>query len=336
MNRSVSCILGAGYSYVAGVPLARDLFRPRYHVITSERSKRRFEVVRRHYREWQERNPGGYPEQYLAELYSRALEMTFPLWSWAVEYVGSAIASIGTPARSQNPRYSNRANLGGVPSAHREFWSAVLSHTTDVAILTTNYDILAERALRHRRMVRPPSPGCYYGGLPRPQILKGVAQPFSQLVPERLIEMTGSIPLFKLHGSLNWILSGNKIASYQDMRPAFSKGGVAAIIPPIPEKAVPSWLSSIWRAAEHALQRSDVWVVCGYSAPPYDIEVLRLFKNGAGSRPISIFLMSPESESLHSRWVDIAPRAEIYALPGLPEGTAALAHGLSILLSGSR
>src|SRR5712675_1849400 len=104
------------------------------------------------------------------------------------------------------------------------------------------------------------------------------------------------------------------------MRPAYRSGGNAAIIPPVPEKSVPSWLQTVWREAELALQKSDVWVICGYSAPPYDTEVLRLIKKGSAGRSFRIFLLSPDSESLRERWRDLAPDAEIVPLPGLPEG----------------
>jgi SIR2-like domain len=187
-------------------------------------------------------------------------------------------------------------------------------------VITTNYDILVERVLRHRTMRRPSSPGCFYGGLARPQILRGAAQPFSRWAPEDIIEMTGTIPVFKLHGSLNWTLNGRCIVAFQDMRPAFRHGGTAAIIPPVPEKPVPPWLHEIWREAESSLRRSDVWVMCGYSMPAYDTEVLRLLKTGGTGRPLTIFLLSPKADALQKRWTGLLPEASIICLPGLPEG----------------
>jgi hypothetical protein len=113
------------------------------------------------------------------------------------------------------------------------------------------------------------------------------------------------------------------------MRAAYRSGGNAAIIPPIPEKSVPSWLQTVWHGAELALRQSDVWVICGYSAPAYDSEVLRLLKNGSASRSLRIFLLSPESDFLRARWNDLAPEADIVPLPGLPEGIQALADNLA-------
>jgi hypothetical protein len=158
--------------------------------------------------------------------------------------------------------------------------------------------------------------------------LKGAAQPFSVRNADRIIEMTGRIPVYKLHGSLNWSGNEDKLTMYQDMRAAFRNGGDAAIIPPIPEKEVPRWLTAVWNEAEVALRWSDVWVVCGYSAPEYDQAVRNLLRNGSGERPLKIFLLSPDSNFLTSRWSDIAPAADVFPLDGLPKGVEALAEAL--------
>jgi hypothetical protein len=332
MKRSIACLLGAGFSYVSGVPLAQDLFKANWIITTSERSRRRFLVVREHYENWQKDHLHEHPEQYMGLVYARNAGLNPPKWEWIVEYVCAVIASAGTPPPSlnRNARYSNRINRRLYCSAHQQFWNAVLSVTSDVSVVTTNYDIVVERILRHRQMRRPPSPGCFYGGLPRPQILTGAVQPFSGWGPERIIEMTGTIPVFKLHGSLNWTLNGRSVVAYQDLRPVFRHGGTAAIIPPVPEKLVPPWLHEIWREAESSLERSDVWVVCGYSMPGYDTEVLRLLKAAGNGRRLTIFLLSPEADVLQKKCASLAPDAVIVCLPGLPEGIALLTHHLSL------
>ena len=70
MPSSVACLLGAGFSYVAGVPLARDLLTPGWLIAVSERSRRRFTMVREHYDNWQRDHPGEFPEQYMAFMYA--------------------------------------------------------------------------------------------------------------------------------------------------------------------------------------------------------------------------------------------------------------------------
>src|SRR5579871_6461906 len=139
-KRSITCFLGAGYSFISGVPLARGLLRADA-LAFSERSYKRFAALREHYEEWQERHPTDYPEQYLGCLYTSVLPGNPPPWNWAVEYVSAVIASAGTPPASmnRNPRYSNRLNRPSRCAVHRRFWSAVVNAAGAVAVLTTNY-----------------------------------------------------------------------------------------------------------------------------------------------------------------------------------------------------
>jgi hypothetical protein len=118
----------------------------------SERSDRRFRAVREHYEDWQRNNPGKFPEQYMGSVYTHNAGPNPPPWKWIVEYISAVIASAGTPPASlnRNPRYSDRVNRPFYCSAHQQFWNALLSVTANVSVITTNYDILVERVLRHR------------------------------------------------------------------------------------------------------------------------------------------------------------------------------------------
>lgn len=158
---------------------SRDLLAPNWLIITSEASRHRFEIVYDDYRKWQQAHPDHFPEQYMGVVYEGRERLTLPRWSWVLEYISVAIAPAGTPPSSlnRNVRYSNRINRPFQCQAHQEFWATLVNSTGDLSILTTNYDILIERVLRHRVMRQPPSPGCYYGGLTRPQWLVGAAQP---------------------------------------------------------------------------------------------------------------------------------------------------------------
>jgi hypothetical protein len=334
---SVACILGAGFSRMAKIPLARDLFRSDYVVAVSEASRKRFSSVREHFAEWNERNPNAHAEEYLDGLYNRTVGENAPLWAWAVQYISAVIASPGTPPESLNrdPRYSYRINRPLRMQAYSHFWKAIIDRTDHINVLTTNYDFLIEQTLRHRRMSRPLSPGCFYGGFPRPQKLKGAAQPFSRWAPENLIEMTGEIPLFKLHGSLNWVLNGDDVVMYQDARGVHRKGGEAAIVPPLPEKTIPTWLSGVWEEAEAVLRNSTVWIVCGYSMPAYDTKIIELLRNGAKEGGKSIILLSPNAKDLLHRWKSIAPNAEAIGLNGLPDGVPDLSHQLALIFQDS-
>jgi SIR2-like domain len=203
---------------------------------------------------------------------------------------------------------------------HEAFWTLVCSRFRVTAVVTTNYDLLVERGLRHRSMRSSDRPGMYYGGLGRPQVLKGTALPFSAAKPERFIELEGNIPLYKLHGSLNWGLEAGALRLYQDLRPAFRHGGDAQIVPPVVEKEAPSWLLGVWDGARQALASCSTWLVCGYSLPSYDRAITQLVADaGTAGAPTRIVLMDPHATELASRWQVVAPSAKLHLLPGLPE-----------------
>ena len=136
------------------------------------------------------------------------------------------------------------------------------------------------------------------------------------------------MPLFKLHGSLSWSIEGDKVEMYQDMRPAFRHGGTAAIVAPIQEKSVPTWLGSVWEGSVNALSQAPTWIICGYSLPTYDLEVRRLLRSAAGNALQTILLLDPNSPSLRDRWVNTAPHARVVSMAGLPHGIEELTRVL--------
>ena len=322
--KSVCCIIGAGYSFVAGLPLARDLLTSDLAVV-SKSAAQRFQWVWGDYARWQQGNPSRGPEEYLADLYRdpASWEPTHPCFSWAVELVAVALATPrGRDVNSVSPRYGPCITWPSRCAIHTAFWATVRTAFDDVAAVTTNYGLLIERSLRHRPMMRGFGPGFYYGGLIRPQVLKGTALPFTVTNPQRFVKLTGTIPVYKLHGSLNWARIGSSLELYQDMRPAFRHGGDAAIVPPASDKQTPSWLRPVWEEAEKKLSDSDCWIVCGYSLPSYDVGIERTlkraakFKTGIGR----IFILDPFSEHLRDKYQQVAPSAEIHCLSGLPKG----------------
>jgi hypothetical protein len=148
---SICCFLGAGYSRVAGVPLARELFEPGIHVLAlSQESERHFELLLDDFRHWRQSHSNAHSEQYMSELYFSQPDLGRPAWKWAVEYLGAVIASAGTPPASFNrdPRYSNRVNRPSRNKIHASFWSVVTQRASRVSVVTTNYDLLIERCLR--------------------------------------------------------------------------------------------------------------------------------------------------------------------------------------------
>jgi hypothetical protein len=318
-------ILGAGFSYVAGLPLAKDLFDADI-LAPSKAARKRFEAVLQSWRAWRSIHPEHAPEQFLTEIF-RCPKIGPVPWPWAVEMVAAVLATpLPHDRGAYQARYAGRITRPVNVPEHDAFWDVALSRFAIVAVITTNYDILAERGLRHRPTQRPKRPGMHYGGLIRPQILKGTALPFSVSKPERQIELDGGIPLYKLHGSLNWGLEAGVVSLYQDNRPAFRHGGDAQIVPPVLEKEAPTWLIDVWNGARQALASCSTWIVCGYSLPIYDQAITQLFMDAAAAGTVStIFLLDPNAEVLLERWKTVAPDVEIQPLPGLPDGLSILA-----------
>lgn len=285
-----SVILGAGFSHAAGLPLARDLFEVGV-ASPSRGASKRFRAVGEAWRAWKGRHPGGGAEQFLAEVFDGA---ELP-WAYAAEYVAAVLAG--------GSRYAGSVKAPLAAPAHRAFWQAVQSRFELGSVVTTNYDLLIERSLR--------PDGFHYGGLPRPQALGAV-------------ELTGEVPLFKLHGSLGWHLAGDELRLYPDMRPVFRNGGEAAIVPPFPKAHIPGWLTGVWGAAELGLRGSPSWIVCGFSLPAYDRALLDFF--GRASQDVeTIYLLDPQAAVVADRFKAIAPQATIQCLLGLPEGARNLA-----------
>jgi hypothetical protein len=357
-KHSICCILGAGYSHVAGAPLTRNLFATRTVAVPSEAAARRYQTVWNDYQAWLSENPSRNPEEYLADLpkhrhsaawtaneryvlghrdsnatvaiEERASTLPFPdlpvpariipPFEWAVELLAAVLATpLPTDTTVTNFRYGARVTFPFHCEPHFALWQEVIGKAIHVAAITTNYDILIERGLRHRRMTRVFGPGCYYGGLPRPQILRGSEGPGTY--EAKYIELEGAIPVYKLHGSLSWAHTRDGLELFQDLRPAFRGGGDAAIIPPVPEKEIPPWLQPVWSSAEEELAKAPIWIVCGYSLPSYDVAITKLLRRAASAGNLKrIFVLDPHASHICCRYSAIVQNVKVIAVEGLPEG----------------
>lgn len=320
---TTAVIAGAGFSVTAGLPLTGELFAAEPYVGSDGAHRRTLRVLEA-WGHWHAEHLDEGPEQYLSAVH--AGQVSHVSWPEAVEFVAAVLA---TPRgedwpSTRDPRYEGRVTAPVRSRAHVEFWATVLEHFDLRSVTTTNYDLLIERGLRIRPMMRPPRPGIHYGGIPRPQELTGTAQPFSVYKPDRYVALEGRTPLYKLHGSLNWSFEKGRLAMYQDARPAFRGGGTAAIIPPLTEKVIPEWLRQVWDECEASLFSCSTWIVVGYSLPPYDIALSQLFHR-AGVHVRKVLLLDPfATGAIESRWKIAAPGAQVVCLPGLPDSISLL------------
>ncbi len=358
--QSICCILGAGYSHAAGAPLTKDLFANHNVAIPSDASFRKFHAVWNDYEAWLQEHPLRNLEEYLAYLLNHSYLTAWtaneryvlnrsifeadaatpgstlpfpdcpvpprfvPPFAWAVELLGAVLATpLPCDTTATNFRYGACVTFPLHCHPHAEFWQEVLEKASRIAAITTNYDIFIERTLRHRQMTRTFVPGCYYGGIPKPQLLLGIQRPWAY--QGNHILMSGAIPLYKLHGSLNWSQAGGKLKLFQDLRPAFRAGGNAAIIPPMPEKEIPTWLEPVWSGAESELAAADVWIVCGYSLPSYDIAITQLLRRAASRGNLkSILVLDPYAAEVCCRYSSSIRNVPTIALEGLPRGSKRL------------
>ena len=216
----ISIFLGAGFSILGNVPLASQLFdeQPEVDVISRQRL---LERVLAGWRKWHS-TTAGTPEQYLAMLEASGGKQ----WQEAIWYVALVIAIRMGYVRVVGMKPTivrHTLNLTSGIDAHEAFWTAVFRRTEDVAVLTTNYDILAERGLRPKPRPRVPRPGFHYGD--GHEQLEGGGYPSYAHIQR--IRAEGKIPLLKLHGSVSWALKGMHrpadCAVPAALRPASSK-----------------------------------------------------------------------------------------------------------------
>lgn len=323
----LACFVGAGYSAVAGLPLAAELFDERIYADVGAGSSTHIDAVHADYYRWMRDNPGKSPEEYLTSLYESLFENR-PPFDWAVELIAAALA---VPAgkrwrrrRFVDVRYHVRATDPSEITPHVEFWKILRRMGHDLSIVTTNYDLLIEQAMRMRPMKSWSTPGAYYGGFSRPQVLLG-SQFRSRTV---MFECTGSVPIYKLHGSLNWGPAFPGVEFYIDFRAAYRRRRRALIVPPASGKKPFDVLRPVWTQAAADLAAANVWVVCGYSLPPYDIEVLR-FLHDLPQKPSKVIIVDPKAKMIRDRWAAATGASDVVCLPGLPGGLTRLERTLS-------
>lgn len=289
-------VLGAGWSRLAGRPLVGELFEGMPFAASAE-SQRRHGRVHDAWRLWSEQHGSAFVEEFLSASVGTAL------WPYVVRYVGARLAEPDQVRLANELRYGERLDKPSPSEIHHQFIEAILRRSELVGVVTTNYDLLAEGTLRHRQMQRPVKPGFFYAGIDGGRV-QG-ASTFS--VRRRWIDITGSVPLCKLHGSLNWYLPASGIVALADCRPAFRSRDVSHIVAPVPEKNVPAALDEVWSEARSLLTAAEEWVVVGYSAPVYDTAIANLFSTAATGALRRVRVVDP-NEALVERYQALSAR----------------------------
>ena len=213
-------------------------------------------------------------------------------WTDAVWYVGLVVAlRMGRLERVgiQTHLTITRHNIDRTTQnrMHEDFWTAIFRRTTAVTVITTNYDVLAERGLRAGPRPRVPRPGFNYGF--GQESLAGGGYPSYSHIQRIVTE--GTVPLLKLHGSVSWSLRNGRLVRYHDCRPAVR--GDALLVAPVRGKRPPDALEPTWKVARAALTTARLVLIVGYSLPPYDDLVRDLLAATAPEASIHVF--NPDS-----------------------------------------
>ena len=291
-------LLGAGFSkWAADLPIARELFDLNVEPFgpREERLLSRLQSIKA---QWDGSHPSDQTEQFIAHAIAiGGAYRDLVLWYVQRRLVAPFIWEEWHAGRRRRHvlqvdelRVDNRPGVKVV----RDF--LVRCHPD--AIVTLNYDMLVEYALRTRHF--------HYGQ--HGEVLRGRGPyPVSQWC--RPVRLTGAIPLVKVHRSVSWDAEGR----YPDGRRGLR--GPALIVAPVPEKRPPSELHEVWTLAQTVLARATRVVAFGVAFNPYDEAVLALLRN---AKPDSVLLIdpTPKTAAVRSLW----PSAHIDTAVPPPDG----------------
>lgn len=201
-----------------------------------------------------------------------------------------------------------------IPPGYRDFLQ-VLKRTRLAGIVSTNYDIAVEKLLGPLSSGRL---GGFNNGTAGEE-LSG-RHSVSSRWSYGPVTITGTIPLLKLHGSLNWAVSRDgELIKYIDCRPSRGRRYDVLVLPPARSR-VHDQLAATWQQAHEVLSKADAWVVCGYSIPAYDNAVRDLLK-AASSRVSRVCVCDinpdPVRQRLSAIFEDVELTITINDAPGI-------------------
>lgn len=309
----MAIITGAGWSAAAGWPSVAEILDSGSWIVSRSQASRHSRIQEAY------RASGLSGDAFMVNVRDGRVEDV--AWGDLVAVIGASVASVNlrlSPLVS--PRYATSLMRSNPYQAHLTLVAKAQAANEVLGVVSLNWDLLVEQVLRPRRMLRPPSPGFHYGGLPRPQVVEGrLSSPFPRDRAMEALELTGSVPVFKPHGSLNWHRvdldwDGRRvrIVIYPDLRAAFRGRGEAAIIPPVAEEhSVPHWLAEVWAGAADLLASVDEWLVVGYSLPEYDVAFAKVLRAAACAGRLRAITVRNATDRTRSRWEAIACGATV-------------------------
>lgn len=187
-------------------------------------------------------------------------------------------------------------------TSHRDFLSIL---GNDDAVITFNYDLVAERALMEPHVGLPPFGRWLYGFEKPPNTGRHIPT------------------IHKLHGSSNWFLKDNEFQVAQKnwndfaVQPGYMRKSRALLLPFWDKKIEePPW-SDIWKRAASQLKKTDHLIVWGYSLPLTDLKARELFRAGM-ERAFYLSVIDPSRET-KQRWRGLFPHCKYWPYDSIEE-----------------
>ena len=290
----VTLFLGAGFSkWAFNLPLVSQLFD--FQILTtSAQEEKKLALIEKDWSNWNIHNPNVTPENFVYWCMNKSSHRK----SRVIWYVNRRLTEpfmtkiYGSYTAAMFDERQVRTNERIIYL--QNFFSELSQHGLN-GILTCNYDTIVEFALGMS--------GFNYGVIGEQLYGRGI----NPLFPwqNAHLQVTGKIPIAKLHGSLSW----DSTAKYTSGRPG--RNGKALIVPPAPEKKPPVELSDVWALGARILESSNILVVFGFAFNPYDKALLEYLRcNGTKLRKIILIDPYPNLERVSNLW----PHAQIQVM----------------------
>jgi hypothetical protein len=292
--RKVALFLGAGWSKSWGLPLASEMvdfdhLNPDEFPAKWQRSQ-----IAQLKTLWEELAP---QHRGIVDEFGRLLRGT-DAFSTFTSYVALRLSSehwhVGTARETKWATGDHIRMKRRIPSQYHSF-IGILKKVDFQGIITTNYDIVVEKILGPFASGR--AGGFNYGRVGEELVGRHSVSSRWSYGP---VTITGRNPLLKLNGSLNWAFSPDGgLVKYVDCRPSRGRRYNVAMFPPASGEVIDQ-LQGTWEHAERILEQSNTWIVCGYSFPEYDKNVVNLLRRTSGS-VADIVICDPNAENLRGR-----------------------------------
>jgi len=309
--RDVVFLLGAGASYNHGYPLVREFLSRQYlkwlcdqcaglpaGFGDSSHALAEAEEFRKISENFEEVLSIAYETP---AFYKRVLDYTFWLLSTAWDIVHSS-------------DFMTTAEYFGLATLIFE-----LSQIGRCSVITFNYDTAVEDAASSlSRMLAA-------HGTPKEMLYfnYGLQQPVFNLLPEGMLNLTGSVlpdaypnsgvPVLKLHGSVTMLGCAECSAVYYMPMEALSAQWAKfisrvckmcgenslqpLIVPPGKRKKIPEVLDGLWGAAQEQLASTSAVIIAGYSMPEYDVEARAMLRSGLRGKDVLLIDPAPNTSA---------------------------------------